>query len=330
MMDRRRFLLTSLAGVVPALPLGAEAQQTRTVPRIGFIEAGALSANRHFLDAFRQGLQDLGYAEGRNIVVEDRWADGRVERFPLLLDELIRLPVDVIVVASTPGAVAAKRAKSTIPVVFWGVSDPVGLGLVASLGRPGGNMTGLSLASEEGFAGKWLEMFKQAVPAASQVAVLWNPQAPGLERRAAEMATGAARLGLTLHELPIRSVDDLGGAFATLAKAHVDGLIVVTDPLTLRHRVQIVQSAAKARVPSVYGFGEFARAGGLMAYGPSVPDLARRAATYVDRILKGTKPADLPVEQPTKFELVINLKTAKALGLTIPPSLLARADQVIE
>jgi putative ABC transport system substrate-binding protein len=327
-MDRRRFLLTSLAGAVAA-PLAVEAQQAR-VPRIGFIEAGALSSNRHFLEAFRQGLRELGYVEGRNITVEDRWADGRSERFPALLTELIRLGVDVIVQASTPGAVAAKRATSTIPVVFWGVTDPVGLGLVASLGRPGGNLTGLALAVEEGFAGKWLEMFKQAVPAASQVAVMWNPEAPGLERRAAELATGAARLGLTLHELPVRSVDDLGGAFAMMVKAHVGGLIVVTDPLTLSHRAQIVQSAAKARVPTVYGFGEFARAGGLMAYGPSVPDLARRAATYVDKILKGAKPADLPVEQPTKFELVINLKTAQTLGLTIPPALLARADQVIE
>ena len=321
-----------LIGLIAALcfilmSFSAEAQRT---PKVGWIEAGSRSANQHFLDAFRQGLRDLQYVEGQNIVIEDRWADGRAERFPELLAELIGSKVDVIVVASTPGASAAKRSETITPVVFWGVSDPVGLGLVASLGRPGGNMTGLSLAAEEGFAGKWLEMVKQAVPAASQVAVLWNPQAPGLERRAAEMATGAARLGLTLHDLPIHSVDDLGGAFATMAKAHVDGLIVVTDPLTLRHRVQIVQSAAKARVPTVYGFGEFVRAGGLMAYGPSVPDLARRAATYVDRILKGIKPADLPVEQPTKFELIINLKTAKALGLTIPQSLLLRADEVIQ
>jgi putative tryptophan/tyrosine transport system substrate-binding protein len=328
-IDRRRFLLASLAGAV-ATPLAAKAQQPRAAPRVGFIEAGSLSANRHFLEAFRQGLRELGYVEGRNIVVEDRWADGRLERFPTLLEELIRLRVDLIVQASTPGAVAAKRATTTIPVVFWGVNDPVGLGLVASLGRPGGNMTGLALAIEEGFAQKWLEMFKETVPTASQVAVLWNSDARGLERRAAELTTGAGRLGLNLKKLPIRSVDDLIEAFATMTKDRVNGVIVITDPLTLRHRVQIVQSAAKEGVPAVYGFGEFARAGGLMAYGPHVPDLARRAAVYVDRILKGTKPAELPVEQPTKFELVINLKTAKALGLTIPPSLLARADQVIE
>jgi putative ABC transport system substrate-binding protein len=328
-MERRRFLIISLAWTAVA-PLAVEAQQIRAVPRIGFIEAGALSTNRHFLDAFRQGLRDLGYVEGRNIKVEDRWADGRSERFPALLDELIRLRVDVIVQASSDGALAAKRATKTIPVVFWGVSDPVGLGLVSSLAHPGGNMTGLTLAFEEGLAGKWLEMFKQTVPAASQVAVLGNPDSPGLARRSTEMVRSATQLRLSLVELPVRSVDDLGGAFATMAKMHIDGLIVVTDPLTLRHRMPIVQSAAKARIPAVYSFGEFARAGGLMAYGPSVPDLARRAATYVDKILKGAKPADLPVEQPTKFELIINVKTARALGLTIPPSLLARADQVIE
>jgi putative tryptophan/tyrosine transport system substrate-binding protein len=328
-MDRRRFLLTSVAGVLAA-PLAAEAQQAKAVPRIGFIEAGALSANRHFLEAFRQGLRELGYVEGWNVAVEDRWADGRSERFPALLDEMIRLRVDVIVQASTPGAVAAKRATNSIPVVFWGVTDPVGVGLVTSLGRPGGNMTGLALAIEEEFAGKWLEMFKEALPTASRLAVLWNSNAQGLERRAVDLATNAVRLGVTVHQLPIRSVDDFDSAFVTMTKAQVGGLIVITDPLTLRHRVEIVQAAVKARIPSVYGFGEFARAGGLMAYGPSVPELARRAATYVDKILKGAKPGDLPVEQPTKFELLINLKTAKALGLTIAPSLLARADQVIE
>ena len=307
----------------------ATAQPAGKVYRIGFISAGALSTNRHFLDAFRQGLREVGYVEGQNITVEDRWADGRSERFPALLDELIRQHVDVIVQGSTPGAVAAQQATSTVPVVFFGVTDPVGLGLVASLGHPGGNMTGLAMAVEDGIAGKWVELLKETVPHLARVGVLWNPEARGLEGRVTEVATGAARLGLTLHQLPVHSVDDLAGTFATTAKAHLEGVIVISDPFTVRERLQIVQLAAHARLPAVYGFGEFARAGGLLAYGPSVTDLARRAATYVDKILKGAKPADLPVEQPTQFELVINLKTAKALGMTIPQSILVRADEVI-
>ncbi|HKC10346.1 MAG TPA: ABC transporter substrate-binding protein [Methylomirabilota bacterium] len=329
MIERRTFL-GMIASALLAAPRAVGAQQGGKVPRVGFVEAGAVAVNRHYLDAFRQGLRDLGYVEGQSIVVEDRWADGRSERFPELLDELVRRRVDVIVQASTPGAVAAKKATSTVPVVFWGVTDPVGLGLVASLAHPAGNMTGLVLGAEEGFAGKWLEILKDAVPTLSRVGVLSNPEARGLEPRVSELATAAPRLGVVLQRFPARSADELKAAFAAMGKARIGGLIVITDPLTLRHRVQIVNSAAEARLPTVYGFGEFARSGGLMAYGPSVADLARRAATYVDKILKGAKPADLPVEQPTKFELVINLKTGKALGLTIPPSLLQRADHVIE
>lgn len=244
---RARGLGAALTVSLLMVPLAGEGQQAGKVPRIGFIEAGALSVNRHFLDAFRQGLREVGYVEGQNITVEDRSADGRSERFLALLDELIRQNVDVIVQASTPGAVAAKRATSTVPVVFWGVTDPVGLGLVASLGRPGGNMTGLALAVEDGFAGKWVELLKETAPKVSRVGVLWNPEARGLEGRVTEVTTGAARLGLTLHKLPVRSVDDLEGAFATTAKARVGGLIVVTDPLTLRHRVQIVHLGAPGK-----------------------------------------------------------------------------------
>ena len=328
-MERRAFVTGTLASL--AAPLVGEAQQARKVPHIGFIEAGALAINHHFLEAFRQGLQERGYVEGQTIVVEDRWADGHIERFPAILDELLRLRVDVIVQASTPGAVAAMRATSTVPVVFWGVSDPVGIGLVASLAHPGGNLTGLSLAVDEGFPGKWVELLKEAVPTVARIGVVWNPEAGGVQRRVTEgLATAAARLGLTVQKAPVRSMEDLRGAFATMGKAHVGGIVVLTDPMTLRHRVQIVELAAAARVPTVYGFEEFARAGGLIAYGPSVPDLARRAATYVDKILKGAKPGDLPVEQPTTFELVINLKTAKALGLTISPAILTRADEVIQ
>jgi putative ABC transport system substrate-binding protein len=322
------FLVALAFSIVAAAP--ASAQPAGKVYRIGFISSGALSTNRHFLEAFRQGLREVGYVEGQNITVEDRWADGRSERFPALLDELIRQNVDVIVQGSTPGAVAAQRATRTVPVVFFGVTDPVGLGFGASLGRPGGNMTGLALAVEDGFTGKWVELLKETAPNVSRGGVLWNPEARGLEGRVTEVTTGATRLGLTLHTLPFRSVEDLEGAFATTTKARVGGVIVITDPFTLRHRVQIVHFVTQAHLPAVFGFGEFARAGGLMAYGPSVTDLARRAATYVDKILKGAKPADLPIEQPIKFELVINLKTAKALGLTIPQSVLVRADEVIE
>jgi ABC-type uncharacterized transport system substrate-binding protein len=325
----RRTFLGVIAGGFLAAPLAAGAQSAR-VSRIGFIEAGSRSTNRHFLDAFRQGLRELGYVEGQTIAIEDRWADGQSDRFAGLLNEMIQSKVDAIVQASTPGALAAKKMSTTIPIVFWGVIDPVGLHLVASLAHPGGNMTGLALDTEEGLPGKWVELFKETMPRVVRIGALWNPDARGLERRVAELAMSAARLGLTLHRFPARTVDDVDSAFAALAKAHVGGVIVVTDPMTLRHRARIVQLAAQTRLPAIYGFGEFVRAGGLMGYGPSVPDLARRAASYVDKILKGAKPGDLPVEQPTKFELVINLKTAKALGLTIPPSLLQRADQVME
>ena len=306
----------------------AEAQGT--LPRIGWIEAGSRSANQHFLDAFRQGLRDLQYVEGQNIVIEDRWADGRAERFPELLAELIRSKVDVIVVASTPGATAAKRSESLTPVVFWGVSDPVGIGLVASLGHPGGNITGVALGTEDGLPGKWVELLREAVPNTTRLAVLWNPGARGLELRVKELRAAAATLKLKLYGFEVRSATEFDGAFNAISKTQVGGLIVMVDPLTLRNRERIVRLAAQTRLPTIYGFSEFARSGGLMAYGPSVADQARRAATYVDKVLKGTKPADLPIEQPTKFELVLNVKTAKALGLRIPQSLFVRADEIIQ
>ena len=321
-----------LIGLIAALcciltSFSAEAQRT---PKVGWIEAGSRSANQHFLDAFREGLRDLQYVEGQNIVIEERWADGRVERFPELLAELIGSKVDVIVVASTPGASAAKRSETITPVVFWGVSDPVGIGLVASLGHPGGNITGVALGTEEGLPGKWVELLREAVPNATRVAVLWNPGARGLELRVKELRAAAATLKLKLYIFEVRNVSEFDGAFNAISKTHVGGLIVMVDPLTLRNRERIVGLAAQTRLPTIYGFSEFARSGGLLAYGPSVPDQARRAATYVDKILKGAKPADLPVEQPTKFELIINVKTAKTLGLTIPQTLLLRADQIME
>ncbi len=327
-MNRRRFVAALGAGAV-AVPLAAAAQPPNRVPRIGFIEAGSRSANQHFLDAFRQGLRDLKYVEGQTIVVEDRWAEGQPDRFPALIRELTASSVDVLVVASTPGARVAKGITSSVPVVFWGVADPVGLGVVASLGHPGGNITGVALGFEDGIAGKWIEFLSQAVPGLSSFAVVWNPDSAGNAPRVGELRASAAALKLKEHTFTVRSTGDLDGAFNAMVKAHVGGLVVIPDPLSLRHRESVIRLAAHHRLPAVYGFSEFVRSGGLMAYGPSVPDQARRAARYVDRILGGARPADLPVEQPTKFELVINLRTARALGLTMPQSMLLRADELI-
>ena len=329
-MTTRRAFLATLAGSLPALPLAARAQEPGKPRRIGFLEAGAPAANRHFLEAFKRGLRELGYVDGQNVVIVDRWADGQVDRFPALLNELIQLKVDIIVVASTAGAVAARAVVTTIPVIFVGVQDPLGVGLVASLGRPGGNLTGFSQAEEDGLVGKRLELFKEAVPPMPRLALIWNPTAPGLAPRLNEARTAAARFGVSLRPFEVRAAKELDGAFAEMTRERMTGLMVLADPLTVRNRAQIVDLAAKARLPGMYPFLEFARTGGLMAYGPSVPELFRRAAGYVDKILKGAKPADLPVEQPTKFELIINLKTAKALGLTIPRRILARADEVIQ
>jgi putative tryptophan/tyrosine transport system substrate-binding protein len=329
-MTSRRAFLAGLGASLLAASSTAEAQVAGTVPTIGFVEAGSASVNRHFADAFRQGLKELGYVEGQNIVIEERWAEGRNERFPALLADLLRLRIDVIVQASGAGALAAKRATTTVPIVFVGASDPVDNGLVISLARPGGNLTGLSLAWGEGLVGKWPELLKETVPSASRVGLLFNPLGLSMTTWRTEMETAASVLSVRLQEFQVRDAKDIDRAFAAIARQHVEALIVITDPLILRHRARVVQLAASNRLPAVYSFGEFARVGGLLAYGPSAAEMFHRAAAYVDRILKGAKPADLPVEQPTKFELVINLKTAKALGLTIPPSVLARADEVIQ
>ena len=327
MTTRRVFLGTLAGGLLAAVPV-AEAQQSGKTPRIGFVEAGAPSANQHFLDAFKRGLRELGYVEGQNVAVEKRWAEGQNDRFPALVAELIRLKIDLLLMASTSGALEAKAATTTIPI-FVGAADPVGNRLVASMGRPGGNITGFSQGDDVGFGGKRLALLKEAVPKLAQVAVLWNPTARGLENRLKELYLPAATLKVTLKAFEVREASQLDAVFAAIARARVDGLTVLTDPLTLRHRAAVVSLAAKHRLPAVYGFGEFVRAGGFMVYGANIPDLFYRAAAYADRILKGARPADLPVEEPTKFELVINLKAAKALVLTIPPSLLARADEVI-
>ena len=329
-MDRRAFLGT-LAGSLLAAPLAAEGQETAKVARIGFLFLN-LAPNPHLKEAFRQGLRDLGYVEGHNVVIEYRDAEGKLERLPALAAELIALQVDVILAGGTPQALAAKHASRTLPIVFAAAADPVTDGLVTSLARPGGNVTGLSVLAPE-LVGKCLEQLKQAVPEVSRVAVLWQPGGAG-ERtekdmlKAAEVAARA--LGVRLQFVEARGPADFDRAFSDMTRARAGALTVLSTPMFVSERRRLVDLAAKNRLPAVYPWREFVDAGGLMSYGPNLADMFRRAATYVDKILKGAKPADLPVEQPTKFELVINLKTAKALGLTIPASVLARADEVIQ
>jgi putative tryptophan/tyrosine transport system substrate-binding protein len=328
-MNRRRFIGAGAAALV-AMPRASRAQESAKPWRIGFLEAGAPAANQHFLDAFKRGLSERGYVEGQNVVIVERWGDGQVDRFPALLNELVQEKVDIVVVASTAGAVAARATIKTLPVVFVGVQDPVGVGIVSSLGRPGANLTGFSQAEEEGLVGKRLELFKEAVPPVDRLGLIWNPTAPGVELRLKEARKAATRFGVTLRTFEVRDAKELDGVFTTMRKERLARLMVLADPLTVRNRAHIVELAARNRIPAIYPFLEFTRVGGLMAYGPSIPELFRRAAGYVEKILKGAKPADLPVEQPTKFDLVINLKTAKALGLSIPRPVLARADELIQ
>jgi putative ABC transport system substrate-binding protein len=330
-MDRRRFLLTLLAGALgPPLAAGAQ-QQAEKIPRIGYLVTNQAAA-LHMQQAFLQGLRDLGYVEGRNLVIEYRNAEGKLERLPALATELVALKVDVIVAGGTPAALAANQATRTLPIVFPVAVDPVTSGLVTSLARPGGNVTGLSALFPE-LVAKCLEQLKRAVPGVSRVAVLWQPGAVG-ERTEKDMlneAEAAGRaLGVRLQFVEVRGPADFDRAFSDITRARAGGLTVLGSVMFVNERRRLVDLAAKSRLPAVYVQREFVDAGGLMAYGPNIADLFRRSAVHVDKILKGAKPADLPVEQPTKFDLIINRKTAKALGLTIPPSLLARADQVIE
>jgi putative tryptophan/tyrosine transport system substrate-binding protein len=320
-VERRAVIVGGVATLVA--PNAAGAQQADKVARIGVLAVSAAAFSPR-IEAFRRGLREHGYVEGKNIVFEYRYAEGKLDRLPDLAVELVALKVDVIVTASPPSVRAAKRATSTIPIVFAAVGDPVATGLVKSLARPGGNVTGLSILGPE-LDGKRLELLKEAVTKTSRVAVLFGPESP---RKELEIAAQA--LGIQLVLLPVRELGDFEPAFETARKESVHALLTSPSPLLNTVRERIVELAAKNRLPAMYGSSEFVEAGGLMSYAPSYVDLFRRAAIYVDKILRGAKPADLPVEQATKFELVINLKTAKALGLTISPSLLARADQVIE
>ena len=327
-MDRRTFAAAIGLGLLLAARMGTT-QQPQTIYRIGFVEAGAASANQHFMDAFMEGLRELGYVPGKNITVDARWAEGQVEGFRRALAELIKTRPDVIVVSSTLGAVEAKKATTSIPVVFVGVPDPVGSGLASSLARPEGNLTGLARAAGDGLVGKTVQALTELDPAVTRMAILWNPDA-AIEERRTQAIAAAGVFGITPLVIEVRNRDGIEAAFAAMRKQRANALFVVTDPLTLQNRSEIVRLAAVNRIPAVYEFGEFARAGGLVAYAPSITEQFRRAAIYVDKILHGAKPGELPIEQPTKFELVINLKTAKALGITIPKEMLLRADEVIQ
>jgi putative ABC transport system substrate-binding protein len=309
-------------------PLVTEAQPVVKVPRVGFLFGGASGSSRE-VDAFRLGLRELGYIEGQNIAIEYRFAGGQVERLPALAAELVRLKLDVIVAPYTPPALAAKRATSMIPIVFAVVADAVGAGLIANFARPGGNITGLTSSSAE-LGGKRLELLKQVVPKASRVAVLYNPADPSNVLVLKQLRESAPTLGLILHPLEVREPGEFEGAFFAMTQERAHAMFGVPGVLTFEHKQVLVDLAAKGRIPAMWGHRQFVDAGDLMSYAVNFYDQIRQTAVYVDKILKGAKPGDLPVEQPTRYELVINLKTAKAIGLTIPPTVLLQASQVIE
>jgi putative tryptophan/tyrosine transport system substrate-binding protein len=324
---KRREFITLLGGAAAAWPLTARAQQAGKLPTIGFLVSGTPSSHSQWVAAFVRRLQELGWIEGRTVAIEYRWAEGRTERAAEIAAEVVQRKVDVIVTSATTAVVAAKQATSVIPIVFM-AGDPVGTGLVASLARPGGNATGLSLQQTE-TAGKRLELLREVVPGLGRLAILANVGNPKSVLEMGEVQTAARTLGLEVITLEIRRGADIVPAFEAL-KGRAEALYVVLDPLVNTHRIRINTLAMAARLPTVHGSREGVEAGGLMSYGTNFLDVFRLAADYVDKILRGAKPADLPVEQPTKFDLVINLTTAKALGLTIPESFLLRADEVIE
>jgi putative ABC transport system substrate-binding protein len=328
MLDVRRRHFIKLLAAAAAWPFPARAQQPGKLRIIGFLGASTAPAFSQWTGPFVQRLRELGWIEGRTIAIEYRWAEGRSERYAEIAAEFVRLNADVIVTSATAPVIAAKQMTSTIPIVFAAAADPVGNALVASLARPGGNVTGLSLQQTD-LAGKRLELFREALPNLRRVAILANTATPGAALEMKEAQAAARTLGLEAATYEIQRGEDIVGAFEAL-KGRAESLYVCTDPLVFTHRVRITTLALGARLPTIYNFQEFVEAGGLMSYGASFQDLFRRAADYVDKILRGAKPADIPVEQPTKFDLVVNLTTAKALGLNMPPALLARADEVIE
>ena len=322
-MIGRRELITLLGGAA-AWPLAARAQRPPVrMPRIGIID------DEPVWDSFRQGLRDFGYIENQNIAIEYRSAEGKVDRLAQAARELVSIPVDVIVVTGSPATRAVRQATSAIPIVAIGVGDPLRAGFAVSLARPGGNMTGLSSLSPD-LTGKRLEILRECIPAVARVAFLWNPDNDSNLAFLDDLIVAVPALGLELTSAPIRNADEFEGTFAAVLQRRPSAALVTGDPLLRRHQNRIIDFVAKNRLPAMYQEKEWVAAGGLLSYGPSLPDLFRRGVSYVHRILEGAKPADLPIEQPTRFELVINLKTAKALGLTVPPNLLAAADEVIE
>jgi putative ABC transport system substrate-binding protein len=328
-MKRREFI-TLLGGAAVVWPLAARAQQTGKMSRIGYLGSSSPSLEPHYVEAFRQKLRDLGHVEGENIAIEYRWAEGQDDQLPKLATELVRLKPDVIVTTGTPGALAAMQATNTIPIVMASAGDPVGAGLVASLARPGGNVTGFTILGPE-LEGKRLELLKQAVPELSRVAVLWNPSNPAIVSYFETIKNAGRALRISLDPVAeVRRTDELDNAFTAIASARPHALAVLADRFLLAHRKRIVEFAAAKRLPGMYPYREYVDAGGLMSYAPSNIELFRGTATYVDKILKGAKPGELPVQEPTKFELIVNLKNAKASGIDVPTSLLLRADEVIE
>jgi putative ABC transport system substrate-binding protein len=326
---RELALIVTLTLGAVAAPTISGAQQAARIPRIGVLHPGAPATSSHFAASFTEGLRGLGYLEGQNIVVERRFGEAKAERLSDIAAELVRLKVDVIVTSTDPGIAAVKQQTQTIPIVMANSTDPVGTGFVASLARPGGNVTGLSSLSPE-LSAKRLELLKEAVPGLSRIAIMWNPDVRGAVLEYKEAESAARALHLQLQSIEVNRPDDFDRAFSVLTAARAEALLVASSSVAFRNRGRIASLAQKNRLPSIYGLREFADAGGLMAYGPNFAAGWHRAATYVVKILKGAKPGELPVEQPTKFEFVLNLRTAKALGLTMPPSLLRRADHVIQ
>ena len=326
---RRREFIALLGGAAAALPLGVRAQQPAKMPRVGLLSTFSPSETMPWHQALRRGLRDLGWVEGENIAIEYRYAEGRLDRLPALAADLVRLNVDLIFTDTTSPAFAAKNATRTIPIVVASASELVESGLAQSLARPGGNITGLDQIAPE-LGGKRLELLREIVPKLSSVLVLWNPLNKTSTRNWNELQLPAGQLGLSLHSLEVRNADELDKAFEVSTTVRADALAILPEPVFVANLKRIADFAAKNRLPSIFHLREFADAGGLITYGPDRSDLFRRAAAYIDKTLKGAKPTDLPIQLPTKFELVINLKTAKALGLTVPPMLLARADEVIE
>jgi putative ABC transport system substrate-binding protein len=328
LIDGRLPFIVTVTLMIFASAFAADAQQPKKVPRIGFLATVSPSTISDRVEAFRQGLRELGYVEGKNIMIEWRYAEGKADRLPGLAAELVRLTVDLIVSAAPIPTRSAKQATSTIPIVMAFDDDPVGSNFVASLARPGGSITGLSTLSPE-ISGKQLELLKEIAPNLSRVGVLGDVTRPGISQALREINLAAGTFGMRVQYLDLPTSNDIETVFRAASRERAEAVLVLVGPVLMSHRTQVTDLAAKNRIPAIYERAEFTDAGGLMFYGASISDMFHRAATYVDKILKGTKPADLPVEQPTKFELVINLKTAKQIGVTIPPNVLARADRVI-